>query len=159
MSTITQQQADRFVEWYNYISLNVKDKEFDMNSFCDGNPTNLFKKNKCGTTGCLSGYLPVVFSEFCYPSIHSERPCLLDRFLKESDQLNVICKDPKSPKLIVSGDDYVDEDDMLTDMSNFFGMKSQDLRQLVFDDTDFKSREDMLYKMALMLEKYGYQLV
>ena len=154
---MNQLQADRFAEWYHFIKDKVSEKHFDMATFCSGNPLDLFeRKASCGTTGCLAGYLPVIFEEFCYPNINSERPCLITSLSAEQ----IISKNSK--KVIYS---YYDEDDDEDDDNNlemqiadFFGLTFDETYALVHTDDDNDSKEDMLYKMWRLADKYGCEI-
>lgn len=161
-----KKQADRFKNWHDFIRDNVKDEEFDMGSFCTGggsydedgkfivvNPENLFKKNKCGTTGCLAGYLPVIFNEFCYPNKTSDKPCLIKNIKLDKEKLKPIGKNTKVIESI-SINPKVSNRRITLDVSEFFGLEIKDVQELIYADKT--TRKGMLYSMIEMADKYGW---
>lgn len=162
--SMTKEQAERFEKWYRFIKNRVKDYQFAMNSYCDGNPNDLLKKDKCGTTGCLAGYLPAIFEEWCYPSESSDRPCLISSLVKEVEEEHKTIGLKPVVQQCVHIDEYVKEKVLFDDLVKFFGIKNKDIRRLIVPpeldswDDDYPDRKEMLERMKKLADDYGWEI-
>ena len=154
---MNQKQADDFQALYSGLKYKVLNLDFDMSNYCNGNPSDLFKKQKCGTTGSLAGYLPVFVDGWYYISVKSKLPCLISQLVLKIHPLLTKSKN-KIVKFLSEKD--IDESILVEQISKFFGISQKDTEYLIWDhDTEeFRTRKEKLYQMIDIADKYGWDI-
>lgn len=159
-------QADRMQVWINGLRNNVVDKEFNMDCYVEGkNPSRLNKPKgkKCGTVGCASGYLPVFFPKdwVWIEETDNMFPILLSTIDNFGVSTKTIYYADGESKKIAQASIKIDGDHVIDDISDFFGIKSNEVIWLIIPasyDMVNISKRTVINRMLELGEKYEWEL-